>query len=83
MTNVIDVAFLNHAAGSTTRRAALLIVLEEERRSRLPVSAYFALTAAVLTSLLSICQKYLLRRERPTLVAWTVNAASLPLLERR
>jgi uncharacterized membrane protein len=44
------------------------------------VSALFALTAALLTSLLPICQKYLLRSAPPTLVAWIVNAASLPLL---
>ncbi len=44
------------------------------------MSALFALIATVLTSFLPICNKYLLRDARPTMVAWIVNAASLPLL---
>jgi hypothetical protein len=39
-----------------------------------------ALVAVVLTSLLPILNKRLLQRARPALVAWGVNAASLPLL---
>src|SRR6266496_3252794 len=39
-----------------------------------------ALVATVLTSLLPILNKYLLRDARPALVAWITNAASLPLL---
>ncbi len=44
------------------------------------MSALFALIAAVLTSFLPICNKALLRDARPTMVAWVINAASLPLL---
>ncbi len=44
------------------------------------MSALFALTATVLTSFLPICNKYLLRDARSAVVAWIVNAASLPLL---
>ncbi len=44
------------------------------------MSALFALIAAVLTSFLPICNKALLRDARPTMVAWIINAASLPLL---
>jgi transporter family protein len=42
--------------------------------------ALLALAASVLTSLLSILNKQLLREARPALVAWAVNAASLPIL---
>src|SRR5260370_33850420 len=63
-----------------TLRVTSLIVLEEGRRSRLIMSTLFALIATVLTSFLPICNKYLLRDARPTMVAWIVNAASLPLL---
>src|SRR5260370_22993995 len=42
--------------------------------------ALLALVAVVLTSLLPVLNKRLLQRARPALVAWGVNAASLPLL---
>ena len=42
--------------------------------------AVMALTATILTSLLPILNKLLLRDARPVLVAWAINAASLPLL---
>jgi drug/metabolite transporter (DMT)-like permease len=42
--------------------------------------AILALVATVLTSLLPICNKQLLRDARPALVAWAINAFSLPLL---
>jgi drug/metabolite transporter (DMT)-like permease len=42
--------------------------------------AALALAATVLTSILPILNKQLLRDARPALVAWAVNAASLPLL---
>ena len=42
--------------------------------------AVLALTATVLTSLLPILNKRLLRVARPAWVAWAVNAASLPIL---
>lgn len=44
------------------------------------MSTLFALVATVLTSFLPILNKYLLRDTRPTLVAWIINAASLPIL---
>ncbi len=42
--------------------------------------ALLALTATVLTSLLPIFNKRILRDTRPALVAWAVNAFSLPIL---
>jgi len=39
-----------------------------------------ALVATVLTSFLPILQKRILRDARPALVAWIINAASLPIL---
>jgi uncharacterized membrane protein len=42
--------------------------------------ALFALVSTVLTSFLPILNKYLHRDARPALVAWAINAASLPLL---
>ncbi len=42
--------------------------------------AVLALSATVLTSFLPILNKQLLRDARPALVAWAINAASLPLL---
>src|SRR3989440_1253479 len=42
--------------------------------------AVLALSATVLTSMLPILNKLLLRDARPALVAWAINAASLPLL---
>src|SRR5438270_724136 len=42
--------------------------------------AVLALSATVLTSILPILNKLLLRDARPALVAWAINAASLPLL---
>lgn len=42
--------------------------------------AVLALSATVLTSFLPILNKQLLRGARPALVAWAINAASLPLL---
>ncbi|HLX58077.1 MAG TPA: DMT family transporter [Ktedonobacteraceae bacterium] len=42
--------------------------------------ATLALTATVLTSILPILNKQLLRDARPALVAWAINVASLPLL---
>ena len=44
------------------------------------MAALLALVATILTSFLPILNKYLLRDARPALVAWVVNAASLPLL---
>lgn len=44
------------------------------------MSALLALAATVLTSLLPILNKRLLRDARPALVAWAINAASLPIL---
>lgn len=44
------------------------------------MSALLALAAAILTSLLPILNKHLLREARPVLVTWAVNAASLPIL---
>ncbi|MFL5664333.1 MAG: EamA family transporter [Ktedonobacteraceae bacterium] len=42
--------------------------------------ALMALTATVLTSLLPILNKRILRDARPALVAWAINAFSLPIL---
>jgi uncharacterized membrane protein len=42
--------------------------------------ALLALTATVLTSMLPILNKNLLRDTSPALVAWAINAAALPLL---
>src|SRR6266702_5336195 len=42
--------------------------------------AFLALSATVLTSILPILNKLLLRDARPALIAWAINAASLPLL---
>ena len=44
------------------------------------MAALLALVATVLTSLLPILNKHILRDARPTLVAWAINAASLPIL---
>ena len=44
------------------------------------MSALLALVATILTSFLPILNKRLLRDARPALVAWIVNAASLPIL---
>ena len=44
------------------------------------MSTLFALVATLLTSFLPILNKHLLRDARPALVAWAVNAASLPIL---
>jgi drug/metabolite transporter (DMT)-like permease len=44
------------------------------------MSAVLALVATILTSFLPILNKHLLRDARPALVAWIINAASLPLL---
>lgn len=44
------------------------------------MAALFALIATVLTSFLPILNKQLLRDARPALVAWIINAASLPIL---
>ncbi len=44
------------------------------------MSAVLALVATILTSFLPILNKYLLRDARPALVAWIINAASLPIL---
>lgn len=44
------------------------------------MATLFALVATVLTSFLPILNKRILRDARPVLVAWVVNAASLPIL---
>jgi uncharacterized membrane protein len=44
------------------------------------MSLFLALVATFLTSFLPILNKQILRDARPALVAWTINAASLPLL---
>ncbi len=44
------------------------------------MSTLLALVATILTSFLPILNKHLLRDARPALVAWVVNAASLPIL---
>ncbi|GAC1642480.1 MAG: hypothetical protein NVS4B9_34690 [Ktedonobacteraceae bacterium] len=44
------------------------------------MSAILALVATLLTSFLPILNKFLLRDARPALVAWIINAASLPIL---
>jgi hypothetical protein len=44
------------------------------------MSALLALVATLLTSLLPILNKRILRDARPALVAWAINAFSLPLL---
>lgn len=44
------------------------------------MSTLFALLATMLTSFLPILNKQLLRDARPALVAWAINAASLPIL---
>jgi drug/metabolite transporter (DMT)-like permease len=44
------------------------------------MAALLALIATILTSWLPILNKHLLRDARPVLVAWVVNAASLPIL---
>src|SRR5258708_30180959 len=44
------------------------------------MAAVLALVATILTSFLPILNKYLLRDARPALVAWIINAASLPIL---
>src|SRR5215469_18860649 len=42
--------------------------------------ALLALTATVFTSFLPILNKRILRDARPALVAWAINACSLPIL---
>ena len=42
------------------------------------MAVLFALVATGLTSFLPILNKYVLRDARPALVAWIINAASLP-----
>ena len=44
------------------------------------MAALLALVATILTSFLPILNKRLLRDTRPALVAWIINAASLPIL---
>jgi drug/metabolite transporter (DMT)-like permease len=44
------------------------------------MAALLALVATILTSFLPILNKLLLRDARPALVAWIINAASLPIL---
>jgi transporter family protein len=44
------------------------------------MSALLALVATVLTSFLPILNKRILRDARPAMVAWIINAASLPIL---
>jgi len=44
------------------------------------MAALFALVATFLTSFLPIFNKRILRDARPALVAWVINAASLPIL---
>ena len=44
------------------------------------MAALLALVATILTSFLPILNKRLLRDSRPALVAWIINAASLPIL---
>ena len=44
------------------------------------MATLFALVATVLTSFLPILNKHILRDARPPLVAWAINAASLPIL---
>ncbi len=44
------------------------------------MAAPLALVATILTSFLPILNKRLLRDSRPALVAWIINAASLPIL---
>jgi len=44
------------------------------------MATLLALVATVLTSFLPILQKRILRDARPVLVAWIINAASLPIL---
>ncbi len=44
------------------------------------MAALLALVATILTSFLPILTKRLLRDSRPALVAWIINAASLPIL---
>lgn len=44
------------------------------------MSTFFALVATFLTSFLPILNKRILRDARPALVAWAINAASLPIL---
>ena len=44
------------------------------------MAALLALVATILTSFLPILNKCLLRDSRPALVAWIINAASLPIL---
>ena len=44
------------------------------------MSAFFALVATVLTSMLPILNKLILRDARPSQVAWITNATSLPIL---
>ena len=44
------------------------------------MAAFFALVATFLTSFLPILNKRLLREARPALVAWAINAVSLPIL---
>ncbi|MDQ6643048.1 MAG: DMT family transporter [Chloroflexota bacterium] len=44
------------------------------------MAALLALVATILTSFLPILNKHILRDARPALVAWVINAASLPIL---
>src|SRR5260370_16438623 len=44
------------------------------------MAALLALVATILTSFLPILNKRLLRDSGPALVAWIINAASLPIL---
>src|SRR6266852_754047 len=44
------------------------------------MAVLYALVATILTSFLPILNKHVLRDARPALVAWIMNAASLPIL---
>jgi uncharacterized membrane protein len=51
-----------------------------KQENRCIMSVLFALVATVLTSFLPILNKRILRDASPALVAWIINAASLPIL---
>src|SRR5712691_51199 len=50
-----------------------------QTRQRCMIATLLALIATVLTSFLPILNKRILRDARPAMVAWVMNAASLPI----
>src|SRR5216683_7185600 len=70
----------SRASGSMIQEANEETLIRVREVSRCIMAAFLALVATILTSFLPILNKHLLRDARPALVAWVVNAASLPIL---